>query len=140
MAIYSDLSSYSYTNEKMPHGVKALNVGWLGEGADFSKGNVPEGFLDAFILLARDHSSARMRGFHACSLPHEDGGPPYPYRVEMGGVKIALGSAEVRVYSESGDLLISPDLLYHYVSDHEYLPPQQFIEAVLAQRFSLDAN
>ncbi|MDK0519599.1 hypothetical protein [Streptomyces sp. ML-6] len=140
MTTYSDLSPYTYATETIPPGANALNIGWLGGDKNFTKGDVPEGFLDAFILLARDNSSARMRGFHACSLPHENGKLSYPYRTEMDGVRIALGAAEVRVYSADGELLIAPDLAYHYVKDHNYLPPRKFIEAVLARRIYLGAS
>ncbi|GGT34539.1 hypothetical protein GCM10010207_38230 [Streptomyces atratus] len=140
MTTYSDLSPYVYAAETIPPGANALNIGWLGGDNDFPEGDVPEGFLDSFILLARDHSSARMRGWHACSLPHENGKPSYPYRAEADGAWIALGAAEVRVYSAGGELLIAPDLAYHYVKYHKYLPPQKFIEAVLARRISFGVN
>jgi len=140
VAIYVDLSRYSYAVETVPPGVIALNVGWLGGELGFPRGAVPEEFFENLILLARDHPSVRMRGFHACMLPHEEGRPPYPYRAEWGGVRIPLGSAEVRVYSSGGELLIAPDLVYHYVKDHGYFPPQKFIEAVLARRVSYDSR
>ncbi|NJP46846.1 DUF7919 family protein [Actinacidiphila epipremni] len=139
MAIYSDLSAYVYAEETVPSGVRALNVGWLGEGADFPQGEVPEGFLDAFLSLARDHPSARMRGWHACTLPHGEDALPYPFRAQAGDTGIALGSAEVRVLSASGDVLIAPDLAYHYVKDHRYLPPGEFVEGVMARRYAIEA-
>ncbi|SHL27611.1 DUF7919 family protein [Actinacidiphila paucisporea] len=134
MATYSELAPYTYLLDTVPPGTRALTVGWLGEGSDFPEGEVPRGFLDAFISLARDHPSARTRGWHACPLPHEEGVLPYPYRAEAGDGTIALGSAEVRVRSASGDVLVAPDLAYHYVKDHHYLPPGEFIEAVMAKR------
>lgn len=138
VAIYSDLSAYEYAVETVPSGVRALNVGWLGGDGEFPQGEVPEGFLDAFLSLAKDHPSARTRGWQACTLPHGEDGLPYPYRAQVGDTSIALGSAEVRVHSVSGDLLIAPDLAYHYVKDHHYLPPGEFIEGVMAQRYAAE--
>lgn len=141
MTKYTDLSPYTYLPESVPAGVPARTVGWLDDDLDFPRGDVPEGFLDAFLSLARDHASARTRGWHACTLPHPEGALPYPYYVSPGTPEaFALGSAEVRVTSATGDLLIAPNLLYHYVRDHHYLPPAAFVEAVLAGRYATEAG
>ena len=44
--------------------------------------------------------------------------------------EIFLGSAEIRV-EIGGHWLAAPDLVYHYVTDHAYLPPIEFIDAVI---------
>jgi hypothetical protein len=41
-----------------------------------------------------------------------------------------LGSAEIRVFSESGAIYAAPDLIYHYMVVHRYKPPDQFISAL----------
>lgn len=44
-----------------------------------------------------------------------------------------LGQAEIRV--AGGDLIYAaPTLIYHYVEAHDYRPPVEFIERVLAGR------
>ena len=42
-----------------------------------------------------------------------------------------LGTSEVRVFGEDGNIFAAPTLIYHYMKDHHYRPPDQFIMAVL---------
>nr|WP_146610439.1 MULTISPECIES: hypothetical protein [unclassified Streptomyces] len=49
---------------------------------------------------------------------------------EIGGASVALGSAEIHVFVESGECFASPDLIYHYVEKHGYLPPDDFVRAI----------
>lgn len=42
-----------------------------------------------------------------------------------------LGSAEIRVGLPGGRWYAAPNLVYHYVTAHNYRPPDEFIEAVL---------
>jgi hypothetical protein len=43
-----------------------------------------------------------------------------------------LGSAEIRVFADSGAIYAAPDLIYHYMAVHRYKPPDQFITALTA--------
>jgi hypothetical protein len=40
-------------------------------------------------------------------------------------------SAEIRVVGNNGRVYASPMMLVHYVEAHGYLPPQEFIDAVM---------
>jgi hypothetical protein len=40
------------------------------------------------------------------------------------------------VIAKSGEWLIAPDLILHYVLNHSYKPPVDFIEAVMSQRIA----
>lgn len=42
-----------------------------------------------------------------------------------------LGSAEIRVKAKDGRIYAAPNLIYHYVAEHDYDPPKEFIEALL---------
>ena len=44
------------------------------------------------------------------------------------------GNGEIRVTDRSGVTYVAPVLIRHYVSEHEYVPPRQFIDAVLDDR------
>ncbi|MFE0099856.1 hypothetical protein [Streptomyces sp. NPDC059009] len=134
MTAYDDMSTYQYAPDTVPSGTVALNVGWLERDTAFQVGETPAGFLESLLRVTRDYPAAKMRGWHRCSLPHENDEAAYPYRVRLADVHIALGGAEVRVYTPEGKLLSAPDLVYHYVKDHNYLPPEEFIEAVLSER------
>jgi hypothetical protein len=49
---------------------------------------------------------------------------------ERHGEMRLLGSAEIRVFSESGAIYAAPDLIYHYMAAHRYKPPEQFVSAL----------
>jgi hypothetical protein len=76
----------------------------------------------------------RMRGFHYC--PFCDW-PPEPFlpspttaRDEEG--EFGVGSAEIRVPGPSGVTFAAPDMIIHYVTDHGYRPPDEFLDALRA--------
>ncbi len=48
------------------------------------------------------------------------------------GEQIELGYAEIRVFGKRGKSYAAPNMLYHYVTDHHYKPPDEFIEALKA--------
>ena len=134
MTYYEDLSPYQYVKDSIPAGVTAVNVGWLEPEEDYAKGSVPDGFIDSLAIIVRDSRQMKMRGWHGCRLPHIGHQEPYPTVVVVGGQKVSLGGAEVRVVAKSGEWMIAPDLVLHYVSNHSYKPPKDFIEAVMDQR------
>lgn len=49
----------------------------------------------------------------------------------VGGGEMRLGSAEIVVKSSSGQVFVAPNLIVHYIEAHSYLPPREFVEAVL---------
>jgi hypothetical protein len=136
MSYYSDLSPYTYLPRTVPASVVARNVGWLSGLRRFPRGEVPAEFTEALGELCRDEPRARTRGVHRCRLCHRLGaGGPSPLSVDIGGRPVPLGTAEVRVAAAgSGEWLIAPDLVHHYVTRHGYRPPDVFAEAVLARR------
>ncbi|MGW3563375.1 DUF7919 family protein [Streptomyces sp. NPDC000941] len=134
MTHYADLSPYAYTTGSVPEGVEAVSVGWLEPGEAFPRGAVPEEFVQALALLCRDDRHMVMRGWHHCGLPHPPGEDEYPAVIHVGQDRVSLGSAEVRVVGRDGRWLIAPNLVHHYITAHSYLPPEEFIEAVMARR------
>ncbi|MDX3229028.1 hypothetical protein [Streptomyces sp. ME19-01-6] len=134
MTHYTDLSPYAYTEGSIPDGIVAVSVGWLEPGEEFPRGTVPEEFVRSLALLCRDDRHMVMRGWHRCGLPHPGGADEYPVVIQVGEDRVSLGSAEVRVVGRDGRWLVAPNLVYHYVTAHSYLPPTAFIEAVTARR------
>ncbi|TDC73499.1 hypothetical protein [Streptomyces hainanensis] len=134
MTYFADLTPYAYLPSSVPPGVRALNVGWLEAGRPFTFGRPPEHFTERLGLLCRDQPRARSMGLHACDQPHPSGGPLVPVYADIGGESVMLGTAEVRVVSATGEWLVAPTLVHHYVTHHGYLPPPDFVEAVLAGR------
>ena|ERR1700677_1330285 len=133
MTWHQDLSKYSY-GPTVPAGQVALSVGWLEHGHDFPTGEVPQEFVDELAKLCAQYGYARTRGWHECDLPHGNDELEYPCRIPVNGERVPLGSAEVRVATDSGTVLAAPNLIWHYVTYHRYLPPEEFIRAVLEHR------
>ena len=133
MAWYPDLSPYSYLPDCIPAGQVILNVGWLESGHGFPVGEPPGGFRDALAELCARNLHAQTRGWHECDL-RDDEELESPSTINVDGRQAMLGSAEIRVISENGTILAAPNLVLHYVDRHRYLPPTEFVEAVLARR------
>lgn len=45
--------------------------------------------------------------------------------------EFVVGHAEIRVQGPSGRRYASPDMIIHYVQEHGYQPPQDFIDGVM---------
>ena len=150
MAYFADLTFQTYHGEQWP--ATAKNVGWLQRGHPFHTATPSQETLD---LLWQFCSAPvmKMRGIHACDLYRA---PQAPY-AERNGARLLLGHAEIRVFSaessavslrrsleqtESGGLILlqrspvpfsvyaAPTLIYHYVEEHHYCPPEEFLRAL----------
>lgn len=129
---YHDLSQYEYFleivgSERRDYS-KYLNVGWLDSRFFYPTGEVPAGFLDKLFLLCLE-PEAETRGNHVCDLCKSPGIFEM-LKVQKNGVDCWLGNGEIRI-GTSEVVYVAPTLIYHYVSEHSYLPPAKFIEAVL---------
>jgi hypothetical protein len=115
MAFYRDLTPYEY--KPKPGQEAMLNVGWLAWGHAFNRGPVSDEFASTLQKLAESPVNL-CRGFHICDLCRSRDDAP-------------RGNGEVRVRVASGVIYAAPALIWHYVAEHQYLPPQEFIDAVL---------
>lgn len=118
MSYYQDLTPYNYHH----HSIKELNVGWLDKNFPFEKGEVPAGFLNNLKKIA-EHQVFQTRGFHFCDFCRE--------QVVDGKIKCATSSSELRVIGKNGISYASPQMIVHYIEDHQYLPPKEFVDAVM---------
>jgi hypothetical protein len=96
-------------------------IGWLSAEHSYPKGPVPRAFLDrlrSFCARWGDSIDALnwgvAGGWHTCELCNE-------FRAS-GNFGVPAGAV----------LFVAPQMVGHYVEKHGYLPPQEFIEAVLA--------
>jgi hypothetical protein len=129
MAYYLDLSPYSYLD--CPSDQKAvLNVGWLDKSHPFPKGSISTEIINRLFILCKSPEN-KTRGYHECPFcfsfwPKKELG----VLVEIGGEAIRLGSAEIRV--KCGEkTYAAPNMILHYIKDHKYLPPAEFIECLV---------
>lgn len=146
MAHFVDLSFYQYTQKGNPPQTK--NVGWLERGHDFEAEPPSEKILDLLWSFCKV-SVMQTRGFHRCNLCV----PPTAVSVVRDGLKLVLGSAEIRVLSKENSSITrerlrrqglmflrkslgnfrvyaAPNLIYHYVEVHHYKPPDEFLNAL----------
>lgn len=124
MTWYRDLSPYRYTQE--PCADRTLNVGWLSREREHTRGQIDprhvELIWDRCRVIALD-----TRGLHPCELCPEEARSNW---FVHSGERRRLGSGQIRVFAANGDIFAAPDLLFHYVRDHAYRPPDVFLTAL----------
>lgn len=137
MTYCPDLTPYEYGPSQIPDGFEAFNLGWLEPEHDVptSEGEPDPQLVDKLVTIAADHRAAVMRGFQRCWLPHPDG-EDFPFESVWNGRTLFLGNSEIHVVASDGRLLAAPALVLHYIRDHHYRPPEDFIEAVKAMRIA----
>ena len=125
MTEFVDLSPYDYFEEY--YRPTTLNVGWISPLGEFQKA-VPSEVFTAKLLAYTRVSVAQSRGCHYCAAC-----PPDRQSVGFGlkGDFLAVGMAEIRVFSSTDIIYAAPTLLHHYVNEHHYCPPKEFVTAVM---------
>lgn len=116
MADFSDGTPYLYADSPIP----MVSVGWLsGETPYNSSGSMHE---RAAQQLLRECSRPRSLslGTHYCELCLPD-------------VR-TLGNGEAHVIGADGTVFCAPQMVGHYVTEHSYVPPSEFVDALMAPR------
>jgi len=129
---FEDGSPYRYMDatEVDSGTVCATNVGWLEKSNAYEKGTVPARFLEKLFWYCASPVN-RTRGLHVCQFCDSKNQPAKGVSAELDGEILTLGSAEIRVQGADGTIFAAPDLIFHYVDVHGYLPPESFIRAVM---------
>jgi hypothetical protein len=70
----------------------------------------------------------RTRGWKECAFC---AGEP-PVEVDVDGERSPVGDAEIRVTGTGDRRYAAPTLIVHYVAAHGYRPPDEFVDAVMA--------
>lgn len=122
---YPDLSPYPNESESSVGGYRILSIGWLAVGRPYTQGKVTLDFLNRLWIFCC-HAVLYTLGFHKCPFCGVWG-----VVAHHGQEARKLGSAEIRVVGRNNIIYAAPDLIYHYVADHHYRPPDEFIQAVL---------
>lgn len=123
MAYFPDLSPYAYRGISHP-GV--VHVGWLDRIHPFPKGSVENRLIEKMKLLA-EKPVELTRGKHICELCFK----PPDFVVDFRDKWVAQRSSngEIRVVY-GGVTFAAPLLIVHYIEEHYYLPPAQFLKAI----------
>lgn len=121
---FADLSPYTFLDH--PPDENVVNVGWLDNQHSFPTGRLDSRLLDLLFSLCLK-PVRQTRGFHQCLLcPTRELG----YLVQYGGKQRRLGSAEIRLTGSDDVVFASPDMIFHYIRDHDYMPPGAFVKAL----------
>lgn len=129
MTYFQDLTPYAYYGNE-----EALNIGWLSKNETFITGETSREFRERLYKFCLDVNIVKiMRGFQECEfceLSWSEWGKNHPSYGEQAKL-MSLGDGEIRVIGKSSSVYAAPALIYHYVVEHHYKPPQEFIDAVL---------
>ena len=118
----------------LPPGLQLIPVGWLGDSVP-STGTIPdevfqflfEGYENDLVL------SDGMRGIHLCEICEAEGKKapiaPLIYRKDRTAAIYGHGHYLIRYEKK---VYMCPALTLHYIQDHNYRPPSEFINAVSA--------
>lgn len=121
MEYYKDLTYYS-----LHHFENAINIGWINDCNPFTQGTVDKIFLKNLEEYIKTPFNT-IRGYLKCDICGCD-----TYNISISNQKVNLGYSEIRVISQDGkQKFAAPDMIYHYITNHNYLPPINFIEAVI---------
>jgi|SRR4051794_38309632 hypothetical protein len=136
MAFFPDLSPYAYGHDAHP-GV--VHVGWLDGSHSFKKGAVDSRIVERMKRLSRKPVEL-YRGTHLCELcvappgiektfmPHDDRliDPNCAWarwadqRRSNGEIRVSFGNVT----------FAAPVLIVHYIEEHGYMPPPDFLTAI----------
>jgi hypothetical protein len=114
----------------LPEGLALRAVGWL-ERPGFTTGTVPKDCIGALIEGLRGGIfSDGYRGYHSCTLCGKS-------LVEVKWKRRRIGlQGHGHYLVERGQVVyMAPALLLHYILDHDYHPPEEFLDAVVKGRF-----
>jgi hypothetical protein len=99
-------------------------IGWLEIGHAYIEGSTPMSLVEKLDVLidgaGRAFQQYHFRGLHDCTL------------CEPGDVNARLPRSHINLLIPGKrEVFASPASITHYLTMHSYLPPSQFVEAVL---------
>lgn len=128
MAYFEDLTVYTYLG--IDESYDYLNIGWLSCEHDFPTGQVCSRVIEKLERLAEKPVSL-CRGVHYCEYcpppVFEKGDQDFVSRVL---IDCPNGNGEIHVEGKNGITYVAPALLVHYITEHRYLPPREFLMAL----------
>lgn len=114
----------------LPDGLTLRAVGWL-ERPGFTTGTVPKDCIAALVEGLRGGIfSDGTRGYHDCTLCGK-----FMPEIKWKRRGIRLQGHGHYLVQQGQRVYMAPSLLLHYVLDHGYRPPDEFLDAVLKGRF-----
>jgi hypothetical protein len=131
---YKDLTDYEYYMHVPIPEVK--NIGWLDDKHVFTTGDVDSDVLKKLELSIfnsyEEHCNIlvnELRGSYECPIcgKHKE-------KITNGDDRFTLGSAELWIPDcrEKDKYFATFGLIIHYIREHNYKPPKEFIDSILA--------
>lgn len=117
MAYFADLD----TATQIVNGSYVRAIGWLSAERSYRTGSVSQAFVDRLRTFCRRWGDS----VQALKWPVFAG----PHTCEFCGEFHASGNFGV---PSGAVLFVAPEMVAHYVEKHRYLPPPEFVTAVLA--------
>jgi hypothetical protein len=107
-----------------------IAIGWLHPDHPFPRGIASPEFIQRLTEIARDWGKSidalnwgAAGGFHECEFCSK------PLKSRRHGDDLASGTFGVPAIDR---IYYCPEMIAHYVAEHEYLPPPEFVAAVMA--------
>ncbi len=126
MSYFKDLTSFTYCKEEDD----ALNIGFLSGSHKFVRGPIPREILHTLIELTKT-LYIQHRGCYVCDICEPTTEVKSNSEYLSAWESTRHGSALFRVVSKSGQAYIAPTLIVHYITEHQYRPPDEYLEAVV---------
>ena len=129
---FEDLSEWDFFGRKLSkklfgeeYSTIPIAIGWLEKGKPYTTGKSPKILVEKLyeFIKTREITHAFL-GVHECDLCNVKLLPERLNIIDGLGSKTTFVTHKDKVY-------IFPDLIVHYINAHSYLPPTEFIEAVL---------
>ena len=111
------------------YGNNLICIGWLDDNNNFPKGEGASELFSYKLWGFCQHKFNSKRGFHACE--YCDLGADSIPSINWEGELLKFGYSEIRVFSQDGKVYSAPNLIFHYIMEHNYAPPQEFVDAVM---------
>ena len=109
-----DLSQDAYFMGNCPF---IRSIGWLGKENQYSKGDSPSDLIELLQKHLEEHWACFAAfGLHDCEICVSEG-------------KHHMESTNLFIPAE-GVIYFAPGMIVHYIQEHQYAPPAEFVEAV----------
>lgn len=116
-----------------PYG-PTLAVGWLDKGYAYNKGKVPIAFLEKLGKQIRERPETQVqmtRGHHFNNLPKDSHFKEY-YKTQIPELPESFITGNGEYHYKLDDVYYAaPTMIYEYIIENGYSPPEPFIKAVM---------
>lgn len=129
MTYFRDLDRCAYFDRGDVDPPAPRAVGWLSAERPFRRGTSSPELVDRLAkLIHRAWDPLRYRGLHKCGLCARS-----PTVMAFGDVVVEVGAMNLFIASPDERLwYAAPSLVLHYIVDHGYEAPEEFVVAALA--------